>query len=136
MNPEVKKKWLEALRSGKYQKATSRLHYTRPLEGDSYCCLGVLCELYRIEHPNEAYWKPSHGDAREHTQSFVVEDNFREEYVILPWKIKEWAGLPDSNPEVIINEAMDHKPLAYINDSHIKGIYTFEDIAMYIEEQL
>lgn len=40
MNPEIKAKWLEALRSGKYQQTTGVLR-----RGDSYCCLGVLCDL-------------------------------------------------------------------------------------------
>lgn len=36
--PDIKAKWLEALRSGKYKQGTGRLF--RP--GDTYCCLGVL----------------------------------------------------------------------------------------------
>jgi len=40
MTAEMKAKWLEALRSGKYQQGKNFLR-----EGDRYCCLGVLCEL-------------------------------------------------------------------------------------------
>lgn len=42
MNPEIKAKWLEALRSGKYQQIRGRL---RSINGDAYCCLGLLCEI-------------------------------------------------------------------------------------------
>jgi hypothetical protein len=40
MNPEIKAKWLEDLRSGKFKQTEGTLKST---EG-GYCCLGVLCE--------------------------------------------------------------------------------------------
>ena len=40
MNPELKTKWLEALRSGNYKQGHGTLH-----KNDTYCCLGVLCEV-------------------------------------------------------------------------------------------
>ncbi len=40
MNPEIKAKWVAALRSGQYQQGAEYL------ENDGrYCCLGVLCEV-------------------------------------------------------------------------------------------
>jgi hypothetical protein len=48
MNPTVKKQWLEALRSGKYQQGNGRLRSSR--DGvDRFCCLGVLCDLLEPE---------------------------------------------------------------------------------------
>lgn len=46
MNPEIKKRWVEALRSGKYAQTAGVLHQ----KFDSYkpagfCCLGVLREV-------------------------------------------------------------------------------------------
>lgn len=38
---EIKNKWLEALRSGKYKKGSGRLRD----EKNNYCCLGVLCDI-------------------------------------------------------------------------------------------
>lgn len=38
MNPEVKAKWIEALRSGNYQQGRKHL---RSLD-DKFCCLGVI----------------------------------------------------------------------------------------------
>jgi len=39
-NKEAIRKWVDALRSGKYKQATGQLRVN-----DSYCCLGVACEL-------------------------------------------------------------------------------------------
>jgi hypothetical protein len=40
MNAELKQKWVEALRSGKYPQG---INYLRTDQG--YCCLGVLCDV-------------------------------------------------------------------------------------------
>ena len=42
MDPEVKAKWLEALRSGEYTQGRLTLHNRMSNE---YCCLGVLCHV-------------------------------------------------------------------------------------------
>ena len=42
MDPKVKRKWLKALRSGKYRRAQAQL-----AKNGRYCCLGVLCEVMR-----------------------------------------------------------------------------------------
>ena|SRR5689334_21027676 len=44
MNKIVKKKWLKALKSGEYFKGKGALK--RESNYPSYCCLGVLCELW------------------------------------------------------------------------------------------
>ena len=40
MNPELKEKWVKALRSGEYKQTFGRLR-----QDNSYCCLGVLCKV-------------------------------------------------------------------------------------------
>jgi hypothetical protein len=40
MDAQLKSKWVEALRSGKYQQARNFLK-----SEDGYCCLGVLCDI-------------------------------------------------------------------------------------------
>lgn len=42
MDPEIKAKWIAALRSGEYKQGTGRLY--DDLTG-RFCCLGVLCEV-------------------------------------------------------------------------------------------
>lgn len=41
MNAELKAKWIEALRSGRYEQGRERLR-----SDDGFCCLGVLCDVY------------------------------------------------------------------------------------------
>lgn len=44
MNKEIAQKWVDALRSGKYEQTVATL--TRLSEdGNTHCCLGILCEL-------------------------------------------------------------------------------------------
>ncbi len=40
MDAEIKRKWVEALRSGKYAQTKSHLR-----DHTGYCCLGVLCDI-------------------------------------------------------------------------------------------
>lgn len=42
MDAAIKAKWLEALRSGDYRQGTGHL---RSVSNDTYCCLGVLCDI-------------------------------------------------------------------------------------------
>lgn len=41
MNPELKQKWLAALRSGNYRQGQGQLHNA----DNQFCCLGVLCDI-------------------------------------------------------------------------------------------
>lgn len=40
MNKALKKKWVDALRSGKYKQGKTALRV-----GNNFCCLGVLCDV-------------------------------------------------------------------------------------------
>lgn len=40
MDPEIKQKWLAALRSGEFAQANGALR-----KGETFCCLGVLCSV-------------------------------------------------------------------------------------------
>lgn len=50
MKKEIAMRWIEALRSGKYMQGKGRLRSFY----DEFCCLGVLCNLHAIEHPEIA----------------------------------------------------------------------------------
>lgn len=44
MREDVAKRWIEALRSGKYKQGQGELNCN-----NNFCCLGVLCDLYKDE---------------------------------------------------------------------------------------
>lgn len=51
MDKKLKTKWVKALTSGRYEQAREALR-----EGDSFCCLGVLCTVSRKGRwDNDAY---------------------------------------------------------------------------------
>ena len=111
MNPQIKQKWLNALRSGEYQQTQERLR-----KEDGFCCLGVLCDLYIKE--NNVEWEIDEDDRYRYEKHFTV----------LPPSVVGWAGVEDSNPYV--NGGIG--TLSGLND---KG-FTFNEIADLIEEHL
>lgn len=53
MGADLKAKWVEALRSGKYKQGKGRLRDT----DDNFCCLGVLWDVYSGEWVQDANGK-------------------------------------------------------------------------------
>ena len=77
MNPQIKQKWVDALRSGEYQQTKGRLR-----KEDKFCCLGVLCDLYGKE--NNVKWNLANNGYNYEFQKF-------ESY--LPSSVGKWADL-------------------------------------------
>ena len=107
MNAEIKKEWVEALRSGKFIQGRDLLR-----SRDKHCCLGVLCEI-QSKHTGHK-WETALSDPN----SFTFLDGFYG----LGSRTLNWCDLKST-------EAL---ALASMND---KGS-TFEEIAKYIEEKL
>ena len=63
MNVEVKEKWLKALRGGEFKQGRERLC---DLDDNSYCCLGVLCEIAVAEGVIERTSSGGYGVAKQH----------------------------------------------------------------------
>lgn len=120
MNPEVKKLWVDALRSGEYHQTKDRLK-----SDDGYCCLGVLCEL-AVEagvippFVNEEFGWVIHAESDSHVEA------------VLPWEVAEWSGLGDNNPLIQLSSYDFPVPISDPNDAGMP----FEEIAKLIEEQL
>ena len=121
MNPEVKAKWLDALRGGTYQQGVGKLR-----DYDEYCCLGVLCDIAveegavpgaRWTSEGEMAFIDAHGEA-----------DFSDD--LPPRPVVDWAGLGDGNPSVWVDDLS--QTLAELNDTGS----SFEEIADLIEEQL
>ena len=108
MKAGVKKRWVAALRSGDYTQGKGALR-----RGDGFCCLGVLCDVYRIEKGEE--W------VRDGDEIWL----FGGRAVDLPLEVLTWAGLDPVLPIPVI----DTHNLAELNDDEA----SFAEIADLIE---
>lgn len=119
MNPSVKQKWLADLRSGKRKQGRLRLR-----DGDKFCCLGVLCDIYINEHQD---WRWDHQCPID-----TLGEPRNPHY--LPSDIVEWAGLSATNPavKVDIDGRLWPVTLGWLNDEG----KSFEEIADLIEVNL
>lgn len=124
MNPEIKKQWATALRSGNYKQGEYQLK-----RKDEYCCLGVLCDIYQKEHGQDACWN---GNA------FATIGEKTDKLTVLPIDIMKWSGLEhERGARVEIENEIAH--LTSHNDGAFLsygGKKSFAQIADAIEEQL
>jgi hypothetical protein len=127
MKKAIKAKWLKALRSGKYTKGRGCLRRHRSGKKDTFCCLGVLCDLHAKETGKAWLIEPgscAYGDARAY----------------LPSNVQRWAGMKNDSgvlPEDFVtrNAVALHgtHSLAMFNDK--RGV-TFKDVAKIIAAAL
>jgi hypothetical protein len=134
MNAAVKKQWVEALRSGKYQQGTEAL-CTRKDGQDQFCCLGVLCDLYTETFPRAiGRW---HSDIVEGVVGFASlrpnDDGVDEEWnhEVLTPAVREWAGLVSDDP--LVNYKGAKATVSSLNDT---VRMSFGEIADAIERSL
>jgi len=107
MKAGIKKRWISALRSGKYKQGTGQLRDAQ----NNFCCLGVLCDVQ-----GRHWWKPE-GTG---------------EWTIGVGDQQDWLG---PNNEKLIRDigGYEHRTkLIKMNDSG----KSFEQIARYIEQHL
>jgi len=109
MNPEIKAKWVAALRSGEYVQGRGALRR----DDNTYCCLGVLCDLHAKETGEP--WERPPGDAY----------NYHAKGAYLPPLVVEWAGLYNS-----LGPSFEGVGVVDMND----GGDSFEKIADFIEQ--
>lgn len=106
MNKEIKQKWLEALKSGKYEQGSGLL---RDLN-NRFCCLGVLCDV--LQEP-----------ATKCDDSYLYDSSA----AYLPDTVALRAGIPSFFSNVRVQEE-----LAAINDTS----NSFDPVIEYIEKNL
>jgi len=111
MNPEIKKRWIEALNSDEYKQTKGCLR-----DSTGYCCLGVLTDLYAKEHNQE--WKLEGGYS------------FNGRNGTLPYCVSEWLGFEADDPNYISSSNGRIYFLSELNDNG----YSFKKIAQIIEE--
>lgn len=96
LDPQIKARWVAALRSGNYEQARGRLCYVRANENqvltEKYCCLGVLCEIAVADGViAKSTENPRHGDGS-WARSFFDPNNTEDRATgDLPGKVAKWA---------------------------------------------
>ena len=108
MKESVAKKWVAALRSGKYEQTRGALK-----DSNGHCCLGVLCSI--------SPWKNTYTRMRDG-------ENLTNR--VLPAKIQAWAGISNPNGRYDGFESLASKnddgasfeDIALLIDKHIKEL--------------
>lgn len=129
MKKEIAKKWIKALRSGKYTQGKNYLLHFNKKGEPKHCCLGVLCELY-----NDSMKK-------NHKKSLTIENitDLDDTFFVcfdgqgegLPKVVQEWAGMSDSTGHFNDDKNREHC-LADYNDTGKK----FDTISDIIEKNV
>lgn len=122
MKKRIAMKWIKALRSGEYAQARGFLVNVDSHGNESFCCLGVLCNL-----ATEAGYGQWQGTS-------FVDDLSEGNDAILPNGVVKWAGMKDPTGELPIacktsSLTKNAKYLTVLND---KGA-THSEIADLIE---
>lgn len=114
MNPQIKERWIAALRSGEYKQGYQQLRTE-----NGYCCLGVLCELHAKE-----------------TNTPWVHNTYLGHPGTLPNEVCKWANLSEGDPLVFLQYLNRQEHLTKINDCGSYDSYDFGHIANLIQESL
>lgn len=109
MNPEIKAKWIAALRSGKYKQGKFYLNTNA-----RFCCLGVLCDVV-----DPARW--ADDDVWDH--KYYTSEFGARLCETLPASLRKSLNIEDTQTDVLID----------LNDNKSKS---FNEIADYIEANL
>jgi len=104
---ELRKKWVEALRSGQYKQTVGVLY-----DGTGYCCLGVACKVMGVEPETR-------------NNNFYFDD----QNSVLSINAADKLGLKDCNGEFGTDDTILTGSLTTMNDDGM----TFEQIADMIE---
>lgn len=122
MNKEIKKLWVDALRSGSYEQGKGCLNNA---DDGTFCCLGVLCDI-----AHEA-GITSMESAESVDDPYIMYSYGGNKYA-LPYEVSTWAGLSSDDPVLVTKEGHNFM-VSYLNDQEE---YTFEQIADLVEDQL
>jgi hypothetical protein len=136
MNAEIKKLWVDALKSSEFQQTSQVLK-----NADGYCCLGVLSELHRRENPGVCDWFPvsnSYGECFSYRRS--QDDNAGSPF-LLTHTVCKWAGLNDGNDNPRVPYGQGTFMLSELNDGEQswdikRPVVPFTEIADIIEKSL
>ena len=115
MKQEIANLWIDALESDKYKQCTNQLR-----KGNSFCCLGVLTDLY-LKKGNPGAWTPF--------DIFMEDNDFGNTCRnFLPEDVIKWSGMK-SNAGLVGSLSLK---LAELNDNG----KSFKEIAKVIRENV
>lgn len=102
-----REKWVAALRSGEFKQAREALMNNAYEDGDyvgiGYCCLGVLCEVFKRETGLGGWLRDDEdGSLGTEDTKFVVDEELDAAYgadtnIQPPPAVAEWAGLVNAS---------------------------------------
>lgn len=126
MNRDIAKLWIDALQSGDYRQTTGALCRTAKDGTKSYCCLGVLCELYQ-QHADVSL----DVDTREDSATGTTLKLYNRLDDFLPQPVRVWAGMKTNDGEFGYPDPVyRHDNLVAINDDDAD----FDEMAELIKE--
>lgn len=138
MNEQIKARWLEKLRSGDYKQTPGQLGFVDDIGQESYCCLGVLCEIAvedgivtrQVDRGGSIYYSDTNPTEASEAQMHVLTEG-----------VVEWSGVDSSNPEldtIGFNVEVDDEERTYASLSELNDYagYNFSAIADFIEAKL
>lgn len=101
MNAEVKKKWIKALRSGRYRQARGQLSEFDSSGRESNCCLGVLCRVERVpRHLWADFAELSEVGADEFQDRVDLKSDEETQLIYRNDGMKDFEGNPQSFSEI------------------------------------
>jgi hypothetical protein len=121
VKPEIKQRWIAALRSGDYQQGRCQL---RGRGGAAFCCLGVLTDL--AVQDGVCRWVPWD----DHDVCGLPPIN--ETSGVLDAPVLAWSGLSHCSPRLSREHAAPWT-FQYLIELNDQGRLTFEQIADLIE---
>jgi hypothetical protein len=130
MNRRIRDMWVAALRSGEFKQGRGWLRQADPKDTpDSFCCLGVLCEIFRRE-TGEGVWAEK---AQDHDNHRCGEFNFKLSPLsysdsLTPAEVADWAEMGCRDPWMD-DERYGERSLSGLNDDGVD----FQTIADVIE---
>lgn len=146
MKKRVLTKWLKALRSGKYKQGRGALCQIDKKGNESFCCLGVLCDMYnkeqkrnkkkglKVKKLDRDHWMVGDLSSK---PSFVCSYNDCDG--TLPTAVIKWAGFRSENHDGTF-DSWDVPELITLNDGSDKKYgdgtkaRSFKQIADIIEQ--
>jgi hypothetical protein len=125
MDKRIKQRWIDALLSGEYSQGAGRLY---DQEENSFCCLGVLCDLYIKDHSESMSW--SFGPPLVDEEAINAAEGY------LPGEVIDWAGLQSSASDdgdlFVYQDNGTEIELTELNDTGA----SFRKIARYIKSSI